>query len=342
MAEMRAAVIHSARDIRVETVARPEPKDGELLVRVRTVGICGSDLHWYREGGIGASVITAPRILGHEFSGEVIDDRGARHGLPPGTLVAVDPARPCGRCEWCLRGDQNLCAEQTFAGGPALPGGLAEYHTAPPEALFPVPAGFDAAAAAMLEPLGVAIHTLDLARLRPMDNVAVVGAGPIGLLLIQVARASGAGRIWAIDPLGYRAEAAKRLGADDANVDYQAIGRWTGGRGADVVLEATNSPAGPEHAVACARVGGRVVLVGIPDGNRFSLTASEARRRALTIKWQNRMGHVYPRAIEMVRAGRIRFDPITTHTFPLDRVPDAFRFQNAYQEGVLKTMIEVG
>jgi L-iditol 2-dehydrogenase len=235
-----------------------------------------------------------------------------------------------------------LCAEQRFAGGPALPGGLAEYHTAPPEALFPVPPGFDAATAAMLEPLGVAIHTLDLARLRPMDNVAVVGAGAIGLLLIQVARTSGAGRIWAIDPLAYRTEAATRVGADDADVDYHAIDRWTGGRGADVVLEATNSPTGPEHAVACARVGGRIVLVGIPDGNRFSLTASEARRRALTIKWQNRMGHVYPRAIEMVQAGRVNLEPIMSHRFPLDRVPDAFRFQNAYQEGVLKTMIEVG
>jgi L-iditol 2-dehydrogenase len=342
MAEMRAAVIHKAFDIRVEKAARPEPKNGELLLRVRTVGICGSDLHWYREGAIGASILTEPRILGHEFSAEVVDDRGSRHGLPPGTLVAVDPARPCGRCEWCLRGDQNLCAEQRFAGGPALPGGLAEYHTAPPEALFPVPPGFDAATAAMLEPLGVAIHTLDLARLRPMDNVAVVGAGAIGLLLIQVARTSGAGRIWAIDPLAYRTEAATRVGADDADVDYHAIDRWTGGRGADVVLEATNSPTGPEHAVACARVGGRIVLVGIPDGNRFSLTASEARRRALTIKWQNRMGHVYPRAIEMVQAGRVNLEPIMSHRFPLDRVPDAFRFQNAYQEGVLKTMIEVG
>jgi L-iditol 2-dehydrogenase len=229
-----------------------------------------------------------------------------------------------------------------FAGAPGLSGGLAEFHTAPPDALFAVPRDFDAATTAMLEPLGVAIFTLDLAHLRPMENVAVIGAGPIGQLLIQVAREAGAGYVWAVDPLRYRAEAAKRAGADDASTDSTAVARWTGGRGADVVLEATNSPTGPETAVACARVGGRVVLVGIPDGDRFTLSASAVRGKALTIKWQKRMGHVYPRAIQMVQAGRIKFDPIMTHTFTLDRVPDAFRFQNAYQEGVLKTMIEVG
>lgn len=339
---MRAARIHKPQDVRVETVPEPAPRDGELLLRVRTVGVCGSDLHYYREGSVGTMRLTGPTILGHEFSAEVADDRGAAHGLPRGTLVAVDPARPCGRCEWCLRGHQNLCSNVTFAGSPRLAGGLAEYHTAPPEALFPVPAGFDAATAAMLEPLGVAIFTLDLAHLRPMENVAIIGAGPIGQLLVQVARESGAGCVWAIDPIAYRAEAAKRAGADEAGTDFTAVDRWSGGRGADVVLEATNSPTGPEHAVRCARVGGRVVLVGIPDGDRFSLTASEARHRALTLKWQRRMGHVYPRAIQMVQAGRVKFGPVMTHTFPLDRVPDAFRFQNAYQEGVLKTMIEVG
>ena len=342
MAEMRAALIHKAHDMRVETVPRPEPRDGELLLRVRAVGVCGSDLHYYREGGVGSAWVTSPLILGHEFAAEVADDRGRSHGLPAGTLVAVDPARPCGRCEWCLRGDQNLCPDVKFAGTPGLNGGLAEYHAAPPDALFPVPDGFDPATAAMLEPLGVAIFALDLARLRPMETVAVIGAGPIGLLLLQVAREAGAGRVWTIDPIGYRAEAAKRLGADDAAADHTAVARWTNGRGADVVLEATNSPTGPAHAVACAAVGGRVILVGIPDGDRFSLVASEARRKALTLKWQRRMGHVYPRAIQMVRAGRVTFGPIATHTFPLDRVPDAFRFQNAYQEGVLKTVIEIG
>jgi len=339
---MRAARIYKPQDIRVEDVPAPQPRDGELLLRVRTVGVCGSDLHYYREGTVGTARLTEPTILGHEFSAEVADDRGAAHGLPRGTLVAVDPARPCGRCEWCLHGHQNLCPDVAFAGSPGLAGGLAEFHTAPPDALFPVPPGFDAAAAAMLEPLGVAIFTLDLARLRPMENVAVVGAGPIGQLLVQVAREAGAGAVWAIDPIQYRAEAAKRAGADEAGTDYAEVARWSNGRGADVVLEATNSPTGPEHAVRCARVGGRVVLVGIPDGDRFSIAASEARHRALTIKWQRRMGHVYPRAIQMVRAGRIRFDPVMTHRFALDRVPDAFRFQNAYQEGVLKTMIEVG
>jgi L-iditol 2-dehydrogenase len=340
MAEMRAALFYGVRDVRVGTRPRPRPRDGELLLRVRAVGICGSDLHYYREGGVGAPV-TPPLVLGHEFAAEVVDERAPAHGLEVGSLVAVDPARPCGRCEWCRAGDQNLCPDVRMAGAPGLDGGLAEYHAAPVEAIVPVPPGFDATTAALLEPLGVAIHALDLARLRPMDTVAVLGAGPIGLLLVQVARASGAGRVFAVDPLPYRAEAARRLGADEAAGRHDAIAAWTGGRGVDVVLEATNSPEAPDQAVAAARIGGRVILVGIPEGDRMSLRPSEARRKGLVIKFSRRMGHVYPRAIEMVRAGRVRVAPLATHRFPLERAPDAFRFQDAYTEGVIKTIIAI-
>lgn len=333
---MRAARLYGPRDMRVELVDEPMVAPGEYLLRVRAVSICGSDLHYYLEGGIGSAQVLAPFTPGHEFAAEVISGPE----LAPGTLVAVDPARPCGRCEWCHRGHGNLCPEVIFTGAPPHHGALSELISAPRSALFTVPESFDATTAALLEPLGVAIHALDLARLKPLESVAILGAGPIGLLLQQVARACGAGDIYVIDPLAYRCAVARQLGATEAATERQAIHDWTAGRGVDVVLEATNSPHGPQHAAEVVRIGGRVILVGIPEGNSFSLDAALVRRKGLTIKLSRRMGHVYPRAIKLVADGRVKLEPLVTHRFTLEQAPQAFALQAAYGDGVVKTVIE--
>ena len=335
---MRAARLHAVRDLRVEDVPDPVPAPGEVLLAVRAVGVCGSDLHHYLEGSIGAITAHEPFILGHEFAAEVLEGGS----LAPGTLVAVDPNRSCGACEWCRDGHTNLCPGVRFAGVPPYPGALAEYATARPEELVPLPPAFDAATGALLEPLGVAIHALDLARLRPMASVAVLGLGPIGLLLLQVARACGAGRIVAVDPLAYRCEVASELGADAVANSVAGVMEATDGRGVDVVLEATNSPDGPQHAAEAVRVGGRLVLVGIPTGNSFALDAALVRRKGLTIKMSRRMRHVYPRAIAMVQAGKVRFAPLVTHRFDLDGAPAAFELQADYRDGVVKSVVYPG
>jgi len=335
---MRAARLHAVRDLRVEDVLDPVPAPGEVLLAVRAVGVCGSDLHHYLEGSIGAITAHEPFILGHEFAAEVLEGGS----LAPGTLVAVDPNRSCGACEWCRDGHTNLCPGVRFAGVPPYPGALAEYATARPEELVPLPPGFDAATGALLEPLGVAIHALDLARLRPMASVAVLGLGPIGLLLLQVARACGAGQVVAVDPLAYRCALASTLGADAVATTAAGVLEATDGRGVDVVLEATNSPAGPQHAAEAVRVGGRLVLVGIPTGNSFALDAALVRRKGLTIKMSRRMRHVYPRAIAMVQAGKVTFTPLFTHRFDLDGAPAAFELQAGYRDGVVKSVVFPG
>ncbi len=332
---MRAALLHGVRDLRVETAPKPEPTLDEVLLRVRAVGLCGSDLHHYLEGAIGSTRASEPFILGHEFAAEVVE--GGE--LAPGTLVAVDPNRSCGACEWCRAGYPNLCPNVEFAGVPPYQGALAEYITARPEALVALPEGFDAATAALLEPLGVAIHALDLARLKPMESVAVLGAGPIGLLVMQVARWCGAGRLLVVDPLGYRRELALTLGADAAFSSWEEVKTTTDGRGVDVVIEATTSPLGPQHAAEAVRIGGRLVLVGIPEGDQFTLNASLVRRKGLTIKLSRRMGHVYTRAIEMVQRGQVKLAPLMTHTFSLEATPEAFELQADYQDGVIKSVV---
>ena len=339
---MRAAFIHGVRDIRLASVTRPEPRPEELLLAVRAVGICGSDLHYYLEGGIGSATVADPLILGHEFAAQIADERAAQWGLEPGTLVAVEPARSCGHCEWCAQGHPNLCPHVRFVGSPPdLHGALCEYITAPPEALFPVPAPFSAAAASLLEPLGVAIHAVDLAHLRPMETAAVLGSGPIGLLILQVARLAGAGQVFVIDPLVYRAAMAERLGADRAGQTHEAILDWTDGRGVDVVFEATNSALAPSQATAAARIGGRVVLVGIPQEETFTLNASVLRRKGLTLKMVRRMKHTYPRAIRMVASGRIQLEPLVTHCFRLEQVPEAFALQAACADEEIKSVVEI-
>ena len=335
MTEMRAVRLHGVRDLRVETAPKPERAEGEVLLKVRAVGVCGSDLHYYTEGGIGTARTTEPFILGHEFAAEVVEGGD----LPPGTLVAVDPNRPCGACEWCREGHPNLCPNVEFAGVPPYQGALAEYITARPEELVALPEGFDAATAALLEPLGIAVHALDLAHIKPMASVAVLGAGPIGLLIVQVARLCGAGQLIVVEPLGYRRDLAVELGADVAVASHEEIRALTDGRGVDVVLEATTSPLGPQGAAEAVRIGGKLVLVGIPDGDAFTLNASLVRRKGLTIKLSRRMGHVYERAIQMVQRGQVDLKALMSHTLGLEGVPEVFAMHADYRDGVIKSVV---
>jgi L-iditol 2-dehydrogenase len=202
-----------------------------------------------------------------------------------------------------------------------------------------LPDGFTPLQAVMLEPLGVAIHAVDLAKPGLLERVALLGCGPIGLLILQVLKAAGAGDILAVDPQDHRRDMALRLGATRAGSSVADIRAWTGNEGATLVIEATNSPAGFRDAVLAARIGGRVVLVGIPDGDSYSLPASEARRRALKIKFARRMGEVYPRAIALVASGAVDVATMVTHRFDLGDAADAFRLHADNTPGMVKSLI---
>ena len=342
-AMMPAALMKGAGHIELGHRPKPVPGSGQLLIRVRACSVCGSDLHYWHEGRIGTVAVAGDFTPGHEFAGEVAEDTGLTYGLPNGTLVAVDPAQPCGECFWCHEGNHHLCPNMTFVGAPPHAGGMAEYVCVPASTVHRVPAGFTPAQAALLEPLGVALHALDLARLRPGTNVAVLGAGPIGLYVFMLAQISGALQVSMIEPLAYRREVALKLGAASVYSDtgtYLAAVQDTPTRGADVVIEATTSPDGPRHATRAARIGGKVILIGIPDGDEFSLTASEVRRKGLTIKLSRRMGNVYPRTIQLVARGLVDVEAIVTHTLPLFQVRQAFGLLAEYRENVIKMVLE--
>ena len=212
----------------------------------------------------------------------------------------------------------------------------------PRDQIFAVPQHFTPIQALMLEPLGVAIHAIDLAKPRFLETVAIVGCGPIGLKLIQLCKLRGVGKVYAVDPLAYRVQAAIELaGADCGATSNEELADMMPGRGADLVIEATNSPEGFERAAELACIGGRIVLVGIPDGNEYNLHADTLRRKALQIKTSRRMGHVYPRAIELVNNKQVDVDSMITHEFALDQTPGAFHMQAEYQDGAIKSIINI-
>jgi len=326
--EMLVARLHGRRDVRAAREPVPVPRPGEALVRVTSVGICGSDLHWFAEGGIGDARLQRPLVIGHEASGVVLS--GARAGQ----RVAIDPAVPCGRCEQCRGGDPNLCPDVGFLGHGRTDGALREYLTWPQDLLHPRPDGLSADDIAMLEPLGVAIHAHDLGHCRVGATVLVAGCGPIGLCLIQVARRAGATRIVAVDPLPHRAEAALRLGADVA-VGHEpdtfpaALAEATDGRGVDVSFEAAGTDPAVALAVEAAAPGARVVLAGIPDVDTTTFRASIARRKGLTLVLVRRMKEVYPRATALARTGRVDVRSLVSHGFGLAEAATALETASA-------------
>lgn len=320
---MKVARLHGVGDVRVSEEPVPVPGPGQSLVRVSAVGLCGSDVHWFTHGSIGDAHLSAPLVLGHEFAGVIVG------GTLDGRRVAVDPARPCGTCEQCLAGNRNLCPTTGFAGHGTHDGGLREFAVWPTAQLHPLPTSVDDAAGALLEPFGVALHAHDLGKPRVGAVVVIVGCGPIGLCLIQLARAGGALRVVAVEPLAHRRAIAVALGAhvvvDPTGGDIgAAIAEVTGGSGGDVVWEVAGTADSVNVAVGAAKVGGRVILVGIPDEDSSSFTASVARRKGLTIKLSRRMKEMYPRTTALVRDGLVDLAPLVTHTFALAQVSDAF------------------
>ncbi len=334
----RALFLHAAHDARVAPYNLRAGRSGETLLEVAAVGLCGSDLHYYKDGGIGSAQIRAPFVPGHEFGGWLCEDIGEL-GLRRGALVAVDPNRACGHCAQCREGHANLCPNVEFIGAPPIDGAMAHRIWVPRSQLVKLPDGFTPLDAVMLEPLGVAIHAVDLAKPRLLERVALIGCGPIGLLILQVLKAAGAGEVLAIEPQAHRRNIAERLGADRVGASVAELRDWTAGQGAPLVLEATNSPHGFRDAVLAAAIGGRVVLVGIPDGDSYTLPAAEARRRGLKIKFSRRMGEVYPRAIALVASGKVDVATLVTRRFGLEEAPEAFRLHAADAEGMVKTLI---
>jgi L-iditol 2-dehydrogenase len=321
---MKALRLHGPGDLRLVDEPAPTPGPGEELVRVTAVGLCGSDLHWFSESGIGDARLLAPTVLGHEAAGVI------ESGPRAGQRVAIDPAIPCEHCDQCEAGRYHFCRHIRFAGDGATDGAMRELMAWPASCLLPVPDALSDADVALLEPLGVALHAVGITEIKPGSRVGVFGSGPIGLLIIALARVSGASVIVATDLLPHRVQAARAAGATHATIVSGGAERAellaaTNGQGLDVAFEAAGENDSLETAIRLAGPGGDVVVVGIPAVDSTQFTASVARRKGLTIKIARRMNRVYPRAIRLAESGQVDLGSVVTANLPLAEFDRAFR-----------------
>lgn len=349
---MKAVKLFGPEDLRLVDEPFPKrPKTGEVLIRVNAVGICGSDLHMYGTGAIGYTKIESPFTLGHEFMGEVLEVStncldGFGVPLAKGQRVAVEPAVACGMCEVCGAGHPNLCPDHYFYGVYPTQGALCEQLVVPAKNCFPIPDEISDGGGTLLETLGVAIHAVDLAKLKVAKSVAVIGCGPVGLLILRLAVLSGASQVCAFDKFDWRSELARKWGATkawtiDGDSEADLLLETTAGRGADVVIEAAWADHTVDEAMKMATSGGRVVLVGIPPDDRATFTHSMARRKGLTIMMARRMKHTYPRAINLAsgNAPQVVLDDLISETVRLEEAADAFSRNYRYTPGVNKIVI---
>jgi L-iditol 2-dehydrogenase len=342
---MRSAPLVAPRRIELIDSTPPEgPRYGELLVKMRAVGLCGSDLHWWGEGHIHSTRAVYPQVLGHEPVGEVIAAGPGVRDFKPGDRVAMEPSLTCGHCEFCLSGRHNLCQSARFMGGPEAEGFLRDYVVVPASNADPIPASLSWHVATLIEPVAVLVHVYELAPVRVGQTVVVLGCGSIGGIAIAMAKLAGAAEVLACDPVPHRLALAREMGADfamDAARDAfrDAVMQRTGGRGADVVYDAAGTTETINLAVRCAKPGGRVVLIGIPEALQFDVDVHSAMSNELSIQAIKRSNHKGREAAALLAAGRIP-TALLTHTLPLERAQEGFELLSSYSDGVGKLVFD--
>jgi L-iditol 2-dehydrogenase len=339
---MRAAELIEPRTFRFTEMSIPGPGPGEIQVKVEAVGVCGSDLHAYSEGAVGSTPNVYPMVLGHEPSGTIVEVGSGVTGLAVGDRGALEPALYCYHCEFCLTGHHNVCANIRFLSNPNHPGFFRERVNLPASNFAPIPADMSFQAATLAEPLAIALHSLNLASISADEHVAVIGAGPIGLMTIAALRAANVGRIWAIEPLQHRRELALQLGAHAAlepETALQELLRDTGSRGVDCAIDCAAGQHTTDQAVHMTRNAGRVALTGIHSTAFVSLDGSAMRRKELTIFNVRRSNHENGEALDLLRTHPDWFEPVLTHERPLDRIDGAFAIASQYLDGVGKMIV---
>ena len=343
---MIVAELTAARQFQLKDAPVRDPGRNEVQVRVKSVGICGSDLHYYFEGGIGDTSCVFPMVLGHEPSGEIVRTGSGVKGWAPGDRAILEPALYCYHCEFCMSGKHNVCRHLRFLSTPSDPGFFREYVNLPLTNVIPLPAQLSFEGGTLCEPLAVVLHSMKFADPRPGESVAVFGAGPIGLLTLSVLRLSAAGRIFVIEPVAHRRELALRMGADAA-IDPEAadvvreLRKETGDLGVDLVIDCAAKGGTMNQALFAARSAGRVVYTGIPSEMVIPMEFHEMRRKELTIYNVRRSNHETHVAMHLLLEHPDRFLPVLTHQRPLDKIGPAFDMLEHYDDGAAKVTISI-
>ena len=316
----RAAVLTRPKEIALQERPAPEPGPREVLVEVTSVGVCGSDVHWYEHGRIGSRVAREPLVLGHESAGRVVDvgDQVTKHGV--GDRVSIEPGVPCGRCRECRAGRYNLCADVAFFGTPPIDGAFTDRVAIHEDFAFAIPDGMSDDAGALMEPLSVGIWACRKAGISAGDRVLVTGAGPIGLLAMQVAKAFGATDVAISDVNEQRLAVAERTGATRA----LRAGADEPGE-VDALLECSGHPAALTAGLEALRPAGTAVVVGMGPDPTCELPLALIQTQELWLTGTFRYANTYPTALALAATGRVDLAPLVTGHYGLEETEAALQ-----------------
>ncbi len=325
---MKTAVMTDIRKVRIEEREKPVPKEGEVLVKVEYVGICGSDLHYYESGRIGNFIVEPPFVLGHEAGGTVVEVGSGVTHLKAGDRVALEPGKTCGHCEHCKAGKYNLCEDVIFFATPPVDGVFQEYVAHEAGLCFKLPDNVSTLEGALVEPLSVGLHAAMQGGAHIGQTAVVTGAGCIGLVSLLALKAMGVSRVIVVDVIDKRLQKAKELGADyvinGKEQDTVAeIKRLTEGKGCDLSIETAGTQITASQLIQASKKGATIVFVGYSASGEMTLPIGMALDKELTFKTVFRYRNIYPMAIEAIAAGKIRIKDIVTDYFELDDIQHA-------------------
>ena len=334
---------------RIEISDRPVPEienPGDVLIRMRSVGVCGSDIHYYRTGRIGSQVVQFPFVLGHEGAGVIEKTGSGVTALKPGDRVAIDPAMPCHNCDQCRDGRPHTCRNLRFLGCPGQAEGcLSEYIVMPASSCIVLPENVTLDQGALSEPLSIGLYTVRSAGDIKGKAVGILGSGPIGLSVLQSAVAAGAGEVYITDKIDERLAVASGMGAAWAgNVDTTDVVRDILERKPEqlsVVFECCGQQEAADQAVQLLKPGGTLIIIGIPEFERWTFGSDDMRRKEISIRNIRRQNESINDTIQMIASGIIQPDTMQTHNFTLDETAEAFEMVSGYRDGVIKAMIHI-
>ncbi len=343
---MKAAILEKPKKIIIKEIPKPQYSDDEVLIKIKEIGICGSDIHFYNNGRIGSFVVKEPIILGHESSGEIAEIGKNVKGFKIGDRVSIEPGIPCYKCDYCKSGNYNLCKDVRFMAAPPFNGAFVEYVKYDPNFVFKIPDDVSFTEGALVEPLSVGYHSALRGQIKPGDSVTITGSGPIGLSCMEISRVMGASKIFISDINDYRLKIAKEHGAfKTINVQkenlVESINEATDGEGCDCVLEASGAQQSIVDSLEIVKPGGKVVWVANIKGDMVTIPYYDITIKNISVEGVFRYKNFYKPIIKLLESGIIDFSYLVSHRFKLKDIEEAIRITNDPDIDKMKIMIEV-
>jgi L-iditol 2-dehydrogenase len=344
--KMKVAIMQGIGKMGYEERDIPKPKAGEVLIKLEYVGICGSDLHYYESGAIGSYIVKPPFVLGHEPGGTVVEVGDGVKRLKVGDRVALEPGKTCGHCEFCRKGEYNLCPDVIFFATPPVDGVFQEYVAHESALCFKLPDNVSTLEGALIEPLAVGFHAANQGAAHAGQTAVVMGAGCIGLVSMMALKAEGVSKVYVVDVMQNRIDKAMELGADGViNAKEQDVTRavfeLTGGAGCDLAIETAGTEITTRQTIAFTKKGATIVLVGYSKTGEMTLPMSLALDKELTVKTVFRYRHIYPMAIDAVASGKVNLKGIVTDVFDFDDLQNAMDKSIADKANIVKAVVKI-